>query len=514
MVYNFQKDDTYKLLAAYDKKMSLADLLYLAQNVLNYKDIAPFHREFVDFIVSREKKKKLGLLPRGHLKTSLGSITNSIWTLLNDKRKRILIASFNWDYARKVLSEIRGKFESDRFMELFGDMRGSPWNDDEIRLSGVERRKEPSITTTGLERTITGMHFDLIILDDIVSRENIGTMEQIEKAKMYYRDILDILEPNGEILILGTRWHFFDLYGWICNPESGLEKDFQIITRQITEDGRFIYPNKFNREVLDTLIRNKTEYEVSCQYFNNPVPDEERIFKVKNVMNYWRGELDPRRYVFVAIDPASSKKKDSDYTGIVVVAAEPNRKLKVLEAIQKKLNTGERVNEYLRIIEKYRPNLKKFGIEKTGFQESDIFFLQQKLNENPENRFFITELIPKQQSKLSRIEALQPFFERGDIQILPEHSVLQKQLLDFPKCDKFDVADALAYILEMVYYPYVDNEKDNQCDEDERVPATVWTKNFVDREYNATNKFRERHPFTSMTTAEIMRVIRGEENYE
>jgi hypothetical protein len=65
----------------------------------------------------------------------------------------------------------------------------------------------------GVGGPIISKHYDVIILDDIIDEENARTEEQREKMRVwYYKSLLPCLEPYGEIHILGTRYHPYDLY--------------------------------------------------------------------------------------------------------------------------------------------------------------------------------------------------------------------------------------------------------------------------------------------------------------
>lgn len=73
--------------------------------------------------------------------------------------------------------------------------------------------KEATVTAMGVGGPIISKHYDTIILDDIIDEENARTQEQREKMRVwYYKSLLPCLEPEGEIHILGTRYHPYDLY--------------------------------------------------------------------------------------------------------------------------------------------------------------------------------------------------------------------------------------------------------------------------------------------------------------
>ena len=62
------------------------------------------------------------------------------------------------------------------------------WTEDSIIYKNrTIRAKEPSIFCSGVETAATGMHPDIIIMDDLVSERNVTTADQIEKVKQHYR---------------------------------------------------------------------------------------------------------------------------------------------------------------------------------------------------------------------------------------------------------------------------------------------------------------------------------------
>lgn len=167
---------------------------------------------------------KLFLLPRGHLKTSIITVAHVIQVLLRDPNKRILINNAVWDNSRTILNQISDylTFKS-RLPLVFGPFQTPKvrWTRDEIEIAQRTKAtgKEASITTGGVESAKTGLHFDLIIHDDIVVRENVTTRDQIQKVITFWRDSLDLLDPGGKMIVVGTRWALGDLYGHLIENE-------------------------------------------------------------------------------------------------------------------------------------------------------------------------------------------------------------------------------------------------------------------------------------------------------
>lgn len=200
------------------------DLRFLARNILGmtaWED--SLHNDLAKFL-DAPSDKKLILVPRGHLKSSLVTVAWTIQQLLRDVNTRILITNAVWDLSRKFLREISGLLTSKSLLpELFGafDGPGSKFTTDEIVIAQRTRGtiKEASITTAGVETALTGGHYDIIIHDDLVEENNIGTKEQIQKIIRFYQNSLDLLDPGGKVLVVGTRWAMGDLYGHLMETE-------------------------------------------------------------------------------------------------------------------------------------------------------------------------------------------------------------------------------------------------------------------------------------------------------
>ena len=113
-----------------------------------------------------------------------------------------------------------------------------------------------------------------------------------------------------------------------------------------------------------------------------------------------------RKYLLV--DPASSKKKGSDYTVMAVIGLGADQNYYLLDAVRDRLNLTERCAALFRLHRKWRPE--RVGFERYGML-SDIEYIHEK--QRLENyRFEIVELGGKL-SKEDRIRRLIPIFESG-----------------------------------------------------------------------------------------------------
>lgn len=200
------------------------DLKFLCTKFLGMDAWAsPLHDDLATFLDGPDHKKLI-LIPRGHLKSSIVTVGWTIQQILRDFNTRVLIASATWDRAREFLAQISGYLtDKSPLCEIFGafDGPGSKFTQDRIEISqktsGTARGA--TVRTAGIETALTGGHPDIIILDDLVEENNISTKEQIQKVIRFYENSLDLLDPGGKLLVVGTRWAESDLYGHIIINE-------------------------------------------------------------------------------------------------------------------------------------------------------------------------------------------------------------------------------------------------------------------------------------------------------
>jgi len=210
---------------------TLLNDLYLFTRFIGYKEIdMSVHGPIIKTLTSSTTKKLL-CLPRGTFKSSITSVAWPLWLLLRNPNCRILIDSEVYTNSKNFLREIKAHIEKPVFKAVFGELKGETWNEGEIIVcTRTKALKEPSIACSGVEATKVGMHFDVIIHDDLCSDSNMMSEEQREKVIKHYQMNTSILEPHGINAVIGTRYASLDLVGHIISLE--LESDTEKILEQ------------------------------------------------------------------------------------------------------------------------------------------------------------------------------------------------------------------------------------------------------------------------------------------
>ncbi len=236
-------------------------LYWFSKIILDTKPIVPHaHMQLCEFVNDRyiegEDKEikpfKLILMPRGSLKTTIVTINHSIQQIVLNPDIRILIASETYANAKDYVKQIKGTIETnENINNLYGNLvNDKSWRDEWFVVATRKRvQKEPTVSAAGIDQTKVGMHYDLIIFDDVVSQNNIQTKEQMQKVQNFYSLALSLLEPTGKMLVVGTRWAYYDLYNHIIENER---HKFNVYKRSaVNDDGSLFYPErlKFTKQL-------------------------------------------------------------------------------------------------------------------------------------------------------------------------------------------------------------------------------------------------------------------------
>jgi predicted phage terminase large subunit-like protein len=449
----FSKYKYGKVRDALEYELCKTNLSYLVTEVLDpeyYKPLlAPFHYGLMNF-VQREGGRKLILISRGHLKSSLVTIPLPIMTLLQNPDARILITNATLDNAIDFLRSVKGYMEGcEKLKYLFGNFKSEKWTESEIIIKQRTKKqiKEPSILTSSVEKSIVSKHFDLIIADDLVNRESINTREQLLKTKLYYKDLLDLLDPGGTIIVIGTVWHFDDLYADIQENYK-----FDIFFKTCWDKNKQpIFPKKFSREYLEKLREEKGIFEFSSQYLNSAIDDENAVFQLSWLKYFTELPKGVYNYYLTLDTHGGGESKYADSNGWVLNAVDRDDNWFLLDAVKDKANTTEIIDRLFSYHSRY-PAL-KIGIEKTMFVNALKPELEREIRKRGKY-LNIEELKHTTTSKEARIKSLVPRFERGKIFLQKEQVELVEEITRFPKARHDDILDSLAFGEEIAEKPY------------------------------------------------------------
>jgi len=441
------------------------------------------------------KTHQLVLFPRDHQKSRMVAY-RVVWELTKNPTLRVLYISATANLAEKQLGFMKGIFTSEIYRRYWPDHvnaeegKRSRWTTSEIALDHPLRKKEnvrdPSIFTGGLTTSLTGMHCDIAVLDDVVVYENAYTVEGRQKVKSQYSLLSSIEGAEAKEWVVGTRYHPADLYNDLMQmAEDIYDEDFNKVAEEPIYEvfekavesngdgtGEFLWPRQQRKDGkwfgfdAKILAKKRGQYldkgQFRAQYYNDPSdPDnvpvgsdkfqyfDRKFLKLEN--GYWFYK-ESRLNVFAAVDFAFSLSKKADSTAIVVVGVDAENNIYVLEIERFKT---DRISDYFeRILHlTNRWQFRKIRAEVTVAQIAIVKQLKELIKEHGLS-LSIEEFRPTG-NKQERISAvLEPRYDNmqiwhyrgGNIQYLEEELSTRNPPHD-------DVIDALASAIDMAVKP-------------------------------------------------------------
>lgn len=447
----------------------------------------------------------MALIPRDHGKSWFVAM-RVVHRIVKQPDVRILYISSTSGLAEKQLKLIKDILTSDIFTYYWPEYvlpdegKREKWTASEISIDHPKRKEEgvrdPTVFTGGLTTSLTGLHCDVAVLDDIVVKENAYTDEGRNKVQEQYSLLSSIEGADAEEWIVGTRYHPKDLYGTLRDMQEDVyDKEgnvierrhvYEVFERQVEDrgdgTGNFLWPRTqrkdgkwfgFNQEIL---ARKRAQYldrtQFRAQYYNDPNdPTEARVNRstfqyydrkfLSQSNGYWH--FNGRRLnVYAAIDFAFSTSKRADFTSIVVVGIDHAGLIYVLDIERFKT---QRISDYYRAISDLlvKWGFRKLRAEVSVAQEVIVKDLKENYIRPNGLTLSIDEHRPtrNQGSKEERIAAiLEPRYENlsiyhfkgGNCELLEEELLLQNPPHD-------DIKDALSSAIEIAIPPQADGRR-------------------------------------------------------
>jgi len=353
--------------------------------------------ESMPYTYSVGNLRKIVLMPRGHLKSTVCSVGYVLWRIYQDPNIRIVVGTGVLDLSRAFMREVRSYLEDPELIKHVwnqrphikgnliptmavstGGQRKSQaksqnpdedtdtddkkvvWNNDMLQVLRDKRMKEPTLMAWSVGTIRTGFHCDLVIFDDIVTFDNVKSPTLIESTHEWVRDIKSILDPynpdtklGGETIVLGTRYAEPDYYGVILGGLS--EVAYDIHFRNLYKNGKdnsdgYIWPERYTEQVEKELIKELGMKRFTSQYLNRILnendcvmhPDKVTLLEPSQIQKVVPGLVHikltpeaPTIYVrpIIVIDPAFSQRESADNSSIVVGGIDKNRNMYVLDGV-------------------------------------------------------------------------------------------------------------------------------------------------------------------------------------
>lgn len=476
------------------RKLAKRDLFFLCSGPLEYDRLSTgLHGHYCRWLEETRKEKfRLSLLPRGHYKSTIKTIGESVQIALpNDAgldvhpwnlgpNVKLLIAHENRESASRFLYEIAAAFMRKPLMMLLfpecipnpKEQRVNKW---ELELPRSVSHKEPTFDTMGVGGAAQGRHYDRAKMDDIVGEEARDSENVMKKTALWFDNVnslLTRLKFDGWDLT-GTRWSALDTYNHAmdrykikadssfirCMNQSDLDKMLggvlAVYARGAIENGVPLFPEEFDMESLSILRRSPVVW--SAQYANNPRDSGLTEFN-SSWLNYYNvaangdliaftGESRIRRKlneldICVLIDPSMGESINADESGFIVTGTDSDGHVFLLETVKRRMKPPEVIQEMFRLYLKWHPRIISF--EEVAFSAVFRYWFEEKCNELRIYPSVVPYKPGSKKTKLGRIRGLTNYFASGQVFAAEGMHEFRDEFEWFPLGNSEHLLDALA----------------------------------------------------------------------
>ena len=289
-------------------------------------------------VINREVSMETLIInvPPGSSKSTIATIAFPMWVWL----RAPWLASTNVSYsdtlsarhAKKARAITDSKKWNILFTDIFKEVHGKAFEITTQNKKAIENNFKGERFNTSVGGTITGMHADFIIKDDMQNPKTAKSDTEREAANEWDEETLTSRHKNEMCyldIIIAQRLHESDLTGYTLNKDISitqlcLPSEVNNASKVLPPEAIDIYtdgildPNRRPKFVLDALKAKSGSASYTCQYLQTPFNLDEQditpkmfeIIESLNVNVTWD----------IWIDGAYTEKTENDPTGIDVIA--------------------------------------------------------------------------------------------------------------------------------------------------------------------------------------------------
>ena len=438
----------------------------------------------------QDEYDKLNIIcPRGFAKTTIFDLAISIWLVCYKKSKFTLIGAKKDDDATQFVDSIKKVFnENQRIISTFGKLIDR--KKFKVNANEIEFANGMYIRAVGSASSVRGANFKgirptVVIADDYQDEKDILTEETREKKynrwtkeieqvgdKAVYRKGKKI-KAATKIVSIGTVLHIDCLMSRLSR-----NRDYHTILKRaiILEEGQTV-DDIFNSDLWrkckkiyfnDSLEDSKKEAEkyykqhekemkfnvlwaekwdcfkdLAIPYWENRLSfmselmnDATSIGKkwFKSILTKSKEEIEDHKFIktMLCVDPASTNKKKSDYTAMVVGSVATNGFKYMRELVLNKLEFNDYCQKVIDVLIAYS-DITHIYIEKNTYQGADVVKIKELISKHPilkkRTLIFINEM--QRKNKDEKISTIIDPVNNGQVIFVDDNKEFIDLILDF-----------------------------------------------------------------------------------
>lgn len=453
-----------KELTKYDPM--LFALLYLPHHLMNgegeitlsefHVDLAEYGKSWIHKPKAPKENRDAFIAPRECGKSTWIFLILPMWAAAHEHVKFIAAFSDAASQAETHLMSFKNELETNEYLQsdypelckpkmvasTGRAMASNSWriiqqNDFIFDANGID--------TNSLGKKVFGQRPDLIILDDIEKGEKNYSEYQAGQQKNTVFDDIAPMNIYARMIFVGTttmpnsvmdQFRKFsetpelEELQWIKDQNVSVHY-YPAIMQNDDGTERSVWEEKWSLEWLNSQRHLR---DFAKNYMNRPVNSDGQFWTNEDVIIE---ELEDYGNTIISIDPAVTKNKISDYTGIAILSRGlddlGHNNIYVRHAEQVKMSPSEIAERVKHLVELFDVGLLYVEVNQGGDLWKDVF------------KDVPAKYRSKNQSLSKQIRAGKAlnFYQQGKVRHTTHFPVLEEQMWSFPKLSHEDVLDAV-----------------------------------------------------------------------
>lgn len=297
-----------------------------------YVKFAKMHYDFVRKFLNAKKLITMAMVPRGFGKTAIAVYILILFTGIFLRVRYILVVEETESKRNKSSMNLRALVKkSKRFMDIFGDVQGSPWSNTDCCFRSVLFGFEFFVGFSSIDGAMRGLIMEearpqIVIINDIEDQksEEIDAKKVEKKIRKITRTIIPMLQEKDEFGRHGKIWWLATLIGSGCVCDQVSKWDIVEVIKYpaLDKNGRSTWEDMFSTarlcEKRDWYVSEGKYSEWLAEYMQE-AEESERVDFPKPIPIFQIDSIDveiPR--VIFSLDAAYSMSRSADPCGFSV----------------------------------------------------------------------------------------------------------------------------------------------------------------------------------------------------
>ncbi len=415
-------------------------------------DCGRFQLDAANYLISHPNARAVFEWARGHAKSTHMGVFIPLWLKIQKKKQfhTMVLVSKNEDSADRLLADLQQQLA---FNELYNHDFGNQikegnWAEgafttaDGCYFTALGRGQSPR----GIKKN--GRRPDYIVIDDIDDDECVLNPRRVSKATEWVLSALfyAMEAGRGRFVLVGNRIAKTSILTNLADRPGVYHTVVNILDRK----GNPSWKENYTLNEIASMREMSGERNFQKEMMNNPMT-EGSVFSKKNIHYGKMLPLKEYKQLICYTDPSFKNSQNADYKATVLAGKTPNGQFHVLKVFADQTSVSNMIAWHYDIMDYINGRVPVMYFMESNFMQDLMLDEFAKVGNAVGHHVPIRGDSRKKGDKFSRIEAMQPLFERNLVifnekeKEAPGMKVLEEQLLLFERGSRAhdDAPDAL-----------------------------------------------------------------------